>query len=80
VRHTATGGAQEYLKDEVNCLVVPARDASAIAAAVGRLAESPRLRERLVAGGRETAAGLTIDLLADVMERWHAAAIQRATA
>lgn len=76
----ATGGAQEYLKDEVNCLVVPARDASAIAAAVGRLAESPRLRERLVAGGRETAAGLTIDLLADVMERWHAAAIQRATA
>jgi glycogen(starch) synthase len=70
----ATGGAAEYLVDEVNCLVVPPRDAEAIAAAVRRLAESPRLRERLIEEGRRTAANLTIDALADVMERWHQAA------
>lgn len=75
----ATGGAQEYLDDEVNCLVVPPRDAAAIAAAVRRLAESPRLRERLVAGGRRTAAGLTIDRLADVMEQWHLTAVEQVT-
>jgi glycosyltransferase involved in cell wall biosynthesis len=73
----ATGGSEEYLEDDVNCLVVPARDSAAIAAAVRRLAESPRLRERLVAGGRRTAASLTIDALSDVMERWHLAVAAR---
>jgi glycosyltransferase involved in cell wall biosynthesis len=73
----ATGGSEEYLEDDVNCLVVPARDSAAIAAAVRRLAESPRLRERLVAGGRRTAASLTIDALSDVMERWHVATAAR---
>jgi glycosyltransferase involved in cell wall biosynthesis len=73
----ATGGALEYLEDDVNCLVVPPRDAAAIAAAVRRLSESPRLRERLVAGGRQTATRLTIDLLTDVMEQWHRSTIER---
>jgi glycosyltransferase involved in cell wall biosynthesis len=73
----ATGGSAEYLADGVNCLVVPPRDPAAIAAAVRRLAESPRLRERLVEEGRRTAAQLTADTLADVMERWHLAAAAR---
>jgi hypothetical protein len=65
------------LEEDVNCLVVPPRDAAAIAAAVRRLSESPRLRERLVAGGRQTATRLTIDLLTDVMEQWHRSTIER---
>ena len=73
----ATGGAAEYLVDGVNCLVVPPRDGPAIADAVRQLAESPRLRDRLLAGGQRTAANLTIDGLADVMEAWHVAAAGR---
>ena len=70
----ATGGAKEFLVDEANCLVVPAREVDAVVAAVSRLADDAALRARLVAGGRATASGLGVDALADVMERWHLAA------
>ena len=70
----ATGGAKEYLADERNCLVVPPKDAATLAAAVRRRADAGALRERLVAGGRATAADLDVGTLADVMERWHLAA------
>jgi glycosyltransferase involved in cell wall biosynthesis len=53
---TGTGGSAEYLRDGENALVVPPGDAHALAVAVRRLADDPALRERLVAGGRETAA------------------------
>jgi glycosyltransferase involved in cell wall biosynthesis len=53
---TATGGQAEYLRDGVNSLVVEPGDPSALAAAVRRLAADPELRERLRAGGFETAA------------------------
>jgi glycogen(starch) synthase len=53
---TATGGAAEYLADGRNCLVVPVGDPEAVAGAVRRLAAGPELRERLIAGGRATAA------------------------
>ena len=56
---TATGGSAEYLVHEQNCLVVPPGDASALAAAVRRLAGDPALRSRLVEGGRATAARFT---------------------
>ena len=56
---TGTGGSAEYLRDEENCLLVPRGDAQALAAAVRRLAAEPELRERVVAGGRATAARLT---------------------
>lgn len=52
---TATGGAAEYLRDGENALVVGVDDPEAVAAAVERL-EDAELRERLVAGGRATAA------------------------
>lgn len=56
---TGTGGSAEYLRDGENCLLVPPGDARALAGAVARLAADPPLRARLVAGGRETAAGFT---------------------
>ncbi len=50
------GGAAEYLRDGVNCLLVEPGDAGGLAAAVRRLAADPELRARLVAAGRTTAA------------------------
>lgn len=52
----AVGGAAEYLRDGENALVVPTRDAQAIARAVLRL-EDEELRERLRRGGAATASG-----------------------
>jgi glycosyltransferase involved in cell wall biosynthesis len=62
---TARGGSAEYLRDEVNALVVPPDDAQAVAAAVRRLAEDPGLRARLRDGGMATAREYTA-------ERFHA--------
>jgi glycogen synthase len=70
----ATGGAREFLVDEVNCLAVPPRDPAALAAAVQRLADDAALRQRLVRGGATTAGDLSVDRLADVLEQWHVAA------
>jgi glycosyltransferase involved in cell wall biosynthesis len=53
---TGTGGSAEYLRDGENALVVAPGDAAALAAAVRRLAGDAALRERIVAGGRATAA------------------------
>jgi glycogen(starch) synthase len=70
----ATGGAREFLADGVNSLVVPPRDSGSLAAAIHRLADDERLRQRIVAGGVATSADLTVDRLADVLEEWHVAA------
>jgi glycosyltransferase involved in cell wall biosynthesis len=51
----AAGGASAYLRDGDTALVAPPEDATALAAAVDRLAGSPALRERLRAGGRAMA-------------------------
>lgn len=54
------GGSGEYLSDGANCLLFAVEDgASALAAAVDRLAGDARLRERLVTAGRATAEGFT---------------------
>ena len=59
---TFRGGAREYLRDGENCLVFDAAGGpGALAAALRRLAGDEALRERLRAGGRETAAGLHED-------------------
>jgi glycosyltransferase involved in cell wall biosynthesis len=68
VASRAGGGADEYLRDGENCLRFDAGDADALAAAVRRLAGDPALRARLVAGGRETAAGLTERRFNDAIE------------
>jgi glycosyltransferase involved in cell wall biosynthesis len=56
---TRRGGSVEYLRDRRNCLLVPPRDPTALAAAVRRLAEDHGLRDRLRAGGLDTARGHT---------------------
>jgi glycosyltransferase involved in cell wall biosynthesis len=66
---TGVGGSAEYCHDGANCLRVPAGDATALAAAVRRLAEEPDLRQRIVAGGLRTAAELTLDRYAGQIER-----------
>lgn len=71
---TTVGGAAEFLVDGGNCLVFPADDPAALAAALGRLAGDASLRGRLVEGGRRTAEQLSVDQLAEVLEDWHVAA------
>jgi glycosyltransferase involved in cell wall biosynthesis len=66
VASSAGGGAAEYLRDGRNCLTFPPRNATAVAGALRRVAEDPQLRERLIAGGAQTAASFTA-------ERFHAA-------
>jgi glycogen synthase len=71
---TGTGGSAEFLHDGGNCLRFSPGDAAALADAVRRLAETPALRARLVAGGAVTADELDIARVADDLERWHSAA------
>jgi len=71
---SATGGSREFLVDGVNCLYADRGDPASFAAGVQRLAGDEQLRRRLVEGGRRTAADLTIDRLAVVLEEWHVAA------
>lgn len=71
---TGTGGSGEFLMDHMNCLLVPPGDAAALATAVERLAADTPLRNGLLESGSRTAAELTVDRFADVMEAWHTAA------
>jgi glycosyltransferase involved in cell wall biosynthesis len=70
---TGRGGSAEYLRDGENCLLFPAGDAGALAAAVRRLAGDADLRARLCAGGADTARRHTDAVfnaaVADALER-----------
>lgn len=68
---TGSGGSGEYLADGENCLTFdPERGgADALAEAVRRLAADAALRERLRAGGLETAARLTEEAFTAQVER-----------
>jgi glycosyltransferase involved in cell wall biosynthesis len=68
---TPVGGAAEFLADGVNCLRFAPGNEDALVAALHRLADDPKLRMRLVEGGRVTAAELDVDRLAENLERWH---------
>ena len=74
---TGAGGSAEFLADGENCLRFAAGDEHSLAAAVNRLAADESLRRRIVAGGSVTAADLTVDHLATVLEEWHLAAAGR---
>jgi glycogen synthase len=62
---TARGGSAEFLRDGANALVFEPGDAQGLAEAITRLASDPQLRERLLRGGRLTAAEHTIERFAD---------------
>jgi glycogen(starch) synthase len=66
---TGRGGSAEYLRDGDNCILFEAGDARGLAAAAGRLAD-PALRERLRAGGLETAARHTDGAFNRAVERF----------
>ena len=67
---TGRGGSAEYLRDGENCLLHPAEDSHALAAAVRRLAGDGALIARLRAQGQRTAAQYTSG-------RFQAAALRR---
>jgi glycosyltransferase involved in cell wall biosynthesis len=66
---TGRGGSAEYLRDGDNSRLFPAGDATALAAAVQRLADDTQLRARLRAGGLETAPRHTEAVLDEAVER-----------
>jgi glycogen(starch) synthase len=76
-----SGGNREFLRDEVNCLVVDKGDeataGAALARGVNRLAADADLRLRLVEGGSATAGVLTSDRLASELGRWVDYAVDR---
>jgi len=53
---TDCGGVRAFARPDENCLMVPAADAPALAAAITRLARDAALRERLLPGGLQTAS------------------------
>jgi glycogen synthase len=53
---TPKGGAVTYLRDGDNSLFIPPEDPQALAGAVRRLADDPKLRAKLRAGGIRTAS------------------------
>jgi glycosyltransferase involved in cell wall biosynthesis len=74
---TGTGGSASFFADGVNCLLVPPGDASALAAAVRRLAQDGQLRRRVVQGGLRTASEHGVDAYAERLEAEHLAAVAR---
>lgn len=78
---TAVGGIDEWIQDGTNGLVVPAEDASALAAAIARLIGDAELRGRLGLAGRETYdRHFTIDRYGDQFEEVIRAVIERTAA
>ncbi len=68
---TSVGGTAEFLVDGGNCLTFSAGDVEALVAVLKRMADDSDLREKIVLGGRATAAELTVDLLANTLTEWH---------
>jgi glycosyltransferase involved in cell wall biosynthesis len=66
---TDADGLQDVLTDGTDALIVPRRDAPALARALVRLAQDPAERARLSANARRTGAGYDIDLFVRKMER-----------
>jgi len=58
---TGRGGSADYLEHGVNSLLFQAGEAAGLAAAIATLAVDSELRERLRAGGRQTAASHTAE-------------------
>ena len=66
---TDAHGNRDFCVDGENCLI-PASEPHAVAAAIGRVLGDPALRDRLVAGGLETAAAYDWSRRIDDLERF----------
>jgi glycosyltransferase involved in cell wall biosynthesis len=66
---TDADGLKDVLTDGSDAVMVPRRDAAALAEAIVRVAENPAQRERLGANARQTGAGYDIDVFVRKMER-----------
>jgi len=67
-------GASAFLREELDAVFVPPRDAAALARALRRLWSDPALRRRLAEAGYRTAAALTWDRAAQATLAAYAAA------
>ncbi len=56
---TDSRGVREYARPNVNCLLTPIQDPSALAAAINRVLNDPELARRLGEAGRQTAMQFT---------------------
>jgi glycosyltransferase involved in cell wall biosynthesis len=65
---TDADGLREVLTPDTDALMVPRRDAPALADAVVRLIDDPALRQRLGAASRQTAEAFDIQLFVDKMQ------------
>lgn len=72
---SASGGASEYLSDRENCLLVPPRDALALASALELLASDAELRARIVAGGSSTARRFGLEQFSERLIEVHEGAL-----
>lgn len=66
---TGTGGGLTYAQHEQNCLLVPVRQPSAVAAAILRLLDDPELAGQLSANGPLTAAQFDWEVVTDKLEQ-----------
>jgi glycosyltransferase involved in cell wall biosynthesis len=66
---TDADGLQDVLTNGTDAVMVPRRDAAALADAIVRLAQDPNERARLSANARRTGAAYDIDLFVRKMER-----------
>lgn len=62
---TARGGTAEFVRDDENALVFEVDDDAGLADSIQRLADEPMLRQRLLEGGRRTAAQYTMSRFAE---------------
>lgn len=72
------GGVPEFARDGENALVVPPEDVGALSLALARLITDGELRERLSAGGRQTARGLAWSRIAERYEAAYSTALGEA--
>jgi len=71
-----TPGYDEVVTDEVDGLLVPPRDAGALAAATGRVLDDPDLAARLAAAGRGRAAGFDWSVVIEQIEACYDEALE----
>jgi glycosyltransferase involved in cell wall biosynthesis len=66
---TAVGGVPEVVRDDENGLLVPARDAAALAEALQRVLGDDALRDRLAAAAKPSVAAIGRDAVYGRLEQ-----------